>query len=132
MGRYLLSGLLLLAFGALNALAAENPEKAAVGLGEVCDKKIGPLCKSGLDCNSAEPGKAGVCANATVPERSYRHHRNRSVKFNHREQKLRRPKLTASALPSKVGSFAMLLAMRRASSSVSTFAIWASFGFSRE
>src|SRR6476469_8478419 len=68
MGRYLLSGLLLLAFGALNALAAENPEKAAVGLGEVCDKKIGPLCKSGLDCNSAEPGKAGVCANATVPE----------------------------------------------------------------
>ena len=68
MGRCLLSGLLLLAFGALNALAAENPEKAAVGLGEVCDKKIGPLCKSGLDCNSAEPGKAGVCANATVPE----------------------------------------------------------------
>lgn len=69
MGRYLLSGLLLLAFGASNALAAENPEeKAAVGLGEVCDKKIGPLCKSGLDCNSAEPGKAGVCANATVPE----------------------------------------------------------------
>ena len=68
MGRYLLSGLLLLAFGAWNALAAENPEKAAVGLGEVCDKKAGPLCKSGLDCNSAEPGKAGVCANATVPE----------------------------------------------------------------
>ena len=70
MGRYLhlLSGLLFLAFGALNALAAENPENAAVGLGEVCDKKVGPLCKSGLDCNSAEPGKAGVCANATVPE----------------------------------------------------------------
>jgi hypothetical protein len=70
MGRYLhlLLGLLFLAFGALNALAAENPEKAAVGLGEVCDKKVGPLCKSGLDCNSAEPGKAGVCANATVPE----------------------------------------------------------------
>ena len=62
MGRYLLSGLLFLAFGALNALAA------GVGLGEVCDKKIGPLCKSGLDCNSAGPGKAGVCANATVPE----------------------------------------------------------------
>ena len=36
-GRYLhlLLGLLFLAFGALNALAAENPEKAAVGLGEV-------------------------------------------------------------------------------------------------
>ena len=65
---HLLSALLFLAFGALNALAAENPERAAVGLGEVCDKKIGPLCKSGLDCNSAEPGKAGVCANATVPE----------------------------------------------------------------
>ena len=68
MGRYLLSGLLLLAFSALNAFAAENPEKTAVGLGEVCDKKIGPLCKSGLECYSAEPGKAGVCANATVPE----------------------------------------------------------------
>ena len=68
MGRYLLSGLLLLAFGALDAFAAENPEKPAVGLGEVCDKRNGPLCKSGLDCNSSEPGKAGVCANATVPE----------------------------------------------------------------
>ena len=67
MGRYLLSGLLLLgAFSALNAFAAENPEKTAVGLGEVCDKKIGPLCKSGLECNSAEPGKAGVCANVTI------------------------------------------------------------------
>jgi hypothetical protein len=32
---------------------------------------------------------------------------------------------------SKVGSLAMLLAMRRASSSVSSLAIWASFGFSR-
>ena len=63
MGRYLLSGLLLLAFSALNAFAAENPEKTAVGLGEVCDKRIGPLCKSSLECNSAEPGKAGVCAN---------------------------------------------------------------------
>jgi predicted outer membrane lipoprotein len=31
MGRYLLSGLLVLAFGALNALAAENPEKATEG-----------------------------------------------------------------------------------------------------
>jgi hypothetical protein len=51
MGRYLMSGLFL-AFSALNALAAENPEKTAVGLGEVCDKRIGPLCKSGLDCNS--------------------------------------------------------------------------------
>ena len=30
------------------------------------------------------------------------------------------------------GGLAMLLAMRRASSSVSTFAMWASFGFSRE
>ena len=68
MGRYLLWGPLVLVFGALNALAAENPQKAAVGLGEVCDKKVGPWCKSGLDCNSAEPGKAGVCANATVPE----------------------------------------------------------------
>jgi len=68
MGRYLLSGLLLLAFSALNAFAAENPEKPAVGLGEVCDTRNGPLCKSGLDCNSSEPGKAGVCANATVPE----------------------------------------------------------------
>ena len=57
MGRYLLSGLLLLAFSALNAFAAENPEKTAVGLGEVCDKRIGPLCKSGLECNSAEPGQ---------------------------------------------------------------------------
>ena len=47
MGRYLLSGLLLLAFSALNAFAAENPEKTAVGLGEVCDKRIGPLCKFG-------------------------------------------------------------------------------------
>jgi len=37
-------------------------------IGEVCDKRTGPLCKSGLECNSAEPGKAGVCANATVPE----------------------------------------------------------------
>ena len=70
MGRYLLSGLLLLAFGALNTLAAENPEKPAVGLGEVWYKKIGPLCKSRLECNSAEPGKAGVCANATVPEQA--------------------------------------------------------------
>ena len=68
MGRYLLSGLLLLALSAVNALATENPEKTAVGLGEVCDKRNGPLCKSGLDCNSSEPGKAGVCANATVPE----------------------------------------------------------------
>jgi hypothetical protein len=68
MGRYLMSGLLLLALSAVNALATENPEKTAVGLGEVCDKRIGPLCKSGLECNSAEPGKAGVCANATVPE----------------------------------------------------------------
>jgi hypothetical protein len=68
MGRYLMSGLLLLALSAVNAFATENPEKTAVGLGEVCDKKIGPLCKSGLECNSAEPGKAGVCANATVPE----------------------------------------------------------------
>jgi hypothetical protein len=48
MGRYLLSGLLLLAFSALNAFAAENPEKTAVGLGEVCDKRIGQLCKSSL------------------------------------------------------------------------------------
>jgi hypothetical protein len=69
MGRYLMSGLLLLALSALNAVAAENPEKtAAVGLGEVCDKSAGPSCKSGLECNSAEPGKAGVCANTTVPE----------------------------------------------------------------
>jgi len=67
MGPYLMSGLFL-AFSALNPFAAENPEKTAVGLGEVCDKKIGPLCKSGLECNSAVPGKAGVCANATVPE----------------------------------------------------------------
>ena len=67
MGRYLLSGLFLLAFGALNAFAAENLEKkTAVGLGEVCDQKIGPLCKAGLVCNSAEPGKAGVCANVTI------------------------------------------------------------------
>ena len=36
------------------------------------------------------------------------------------------------SLLSKVGSLAMLLAMRRASSSVSTLAMWASFGFSRE
>jgi len=42
MGRYLMSGLCL-AFSALNPFAAENPEKTAVGLGEVCDKKIGPL-----------------------------------------------------------------------------------------
>ena len=35
MGRYLLWGPLVLVFGALNALAAENPQKAAVGLGEV-------------------------------------------------------------------------------------------------
>ena len=68
MVRSVLSALLFLAFGALNAFAAENPEKTAVGLGEVCDKRIGPLCKSGLECNSAEPGKAGICANATVPE----------------------------------------------------------------
>jgi hypothetical protein len=34
--------------------------------------------------------------------------------------------------PSKAGSLAMLRAMRRASSSVSTFAICASSGFSRE
>jgi hypothetical protein len=68
MVRYLLSALLLLAFSGLNTFAAENPEKTAVGLGEVCDKRIGPLCKSGLECNSAEPDKAGVCANATVPE----------------------------------------------------------------
>jgi hypothetical protein len=68
MGRYLLWALLLVAFSALNAFAAENSEKAAVGLGEICGKRNGPLCKSGLDCNSAEPGKAGVCANATVPE----------------------------------------------------------------
>jgi hypothetical protein len=61
MGRYFLSGLLLLAFSALNAFAVENPEKTAVGLGEVCDKRIWSLCKSGLECNSAEPGKAGVC-----------------------------------------------------------------------
>ena len=66
--RYLLSALLLLAFDALDTFAAENPEKTGVGLGEVCNKRIGPLCKSGLECNSAEPGKAGVCANATVPE----------------------------------------------------------------
>ena len=66
MGRYLLSGLLLLAFSALNAFAAENREKTAVGLGELCDQKTGPLCKSGLVCNSAEPGKAGVCANVKV------------------------------------------------------------------
>jgi hypothetical protein len=64
MSSYLLSGLIVLAF----SFAAENPEKTAVGIGEVCDKKLGPLCKSGLECNSAEPGKAGVCANATVPE----------------------------------------------------------------
>ena len=45
----------------------------------------------------------------------------------------RRPKLTRqSPLPSKCGSLAMLAAMRRASSSVSTLAIWASFGFSHE
>jgi hypothetical protein len=68
MVRYLLSVLLLLTFGALNSVAAENPEKTVVGLGEVCDKRIGPLCKSGLECNSAEPDKAGICANATVPE----------------------------------------------------------------
>src|SRR4029077_16601313 len=68
MGRYLMSGLLLLALSGVNSLATENAEKTAVGLGEVCDKRIGPLCKSGLECNSAEPGKAGVCANATVPE----------------------------------------------------------------
>ena len=35
-------------------------------------------------------------------------------------------------LPSKVGNLAMLLAMRRASSSVSTLAMWHQFGFSRE
>lgn len=69
MGRYLLSGLFVLAFGFLNAFGAENSEKTAVGLGEVCDKKLGPLCKSGLECNSSEPGKAGLCANATVPEK---------------------------------------------------------------
>jgi hypothetical protein len=34
--------------------------------------------------------------------------------------------------PSSLGSLAMLLAMRRASSSVSTFAICASLGFSRQ
>ena len=68
MVRSLLSALLLLAFGALNTFAAENSEKTLVGLGEVCDKRNGPLCKSGLECNSAEPDKAGVCANAIVPE----------------------------------------------------------------
>jgi hypothetical protein len=68
MSRYLLSGLLVLAFSSLNAFAFENPEKTAVGLGEVCDKKLGPLCKSDLECNSAEAGKAGVCANSTVRE----------------------------------------------------------------
>ena len=51
MGRYLLSGLFLLAFGALNAFAAENLEKkTAVGLGEVCDQKIGPLCAKLVWC----------------------------------------------------------------------------------
>jgi hypothetical protein len=68
MVRYLLTALFLLGFGALNTLAAGEPEKTAVGLGEVCEKENGPLCKSGLECNSAEPDKAGVCANATVPE----------------------------------------------------------------
>jgi hypothetical protein len=37
-----------------------------------------------------------------------------------------------STRPSKFGSLAMLLAMRRASSSVSALAMWASFAFSHE
>ena len=76
MGRNLLSGLLLLAFGGLNAFAVESPEKPAVGLGEVCDKKNGPFCKSGLDCNSSEPDKAGCARTPRYPNRSYRQHPN--------------------------------------------------------
>ena len=45
----------------------------------------------------------------------------------------RRPKPTPQPLyPSKDGSLAMLIAIRRASSSVSTFAICGSLSFSRE
>jgi hypothetical protein len=73
MVRYVLSAVLLLAFGGWNTLEAEEQtvpsEKTVVGLGEVCNPKIGPSCKSGLQCNSAEPDKAGVCANAVVPEK---------------------------------------------------------------
>ena len=48
-------------------------------------------------------------------------------------QRERQPKpVPQSPLPSKAGSLAMLLAMCLASSSVSTFAIWASLAFSRE
>jgi hypothetical protein len=67
---YFLATLLLL--GLNSSLRAEEQtspiQKTVSGLGEVCDPKLGSACKSGLECNTSEPGKAGVCANATVPE----------------------------------------------------------------
>jgi len=67
---YFLATILLLGLNAsLRAEEQTSPiQKTASGLGEVCDPKQGPACKSGLECNAAEPGKAGICANATVPE----------------------------------------------------------------
>jgi hypothetical protein len=44
------------------------------------------MCKSGLECNSAEPGKAGVCANATVPEQVVPTTPQTSVNFRQRRR----------------------------------------------
>jgi len=67
---YLLATILLVGLnGSLRAKEQTSPiQKTASGLGEVCDPKTGPACKSGLECNASEPGKTGVCANATIPE----------------------------------------------------------------
>ena len=90
MGRYLLWGLLVLAFGALNALAAENLEKlTAVGLGEVCDKKIGPLCKSGINSQyaGAWQGRSMRERHGTRTGRTD-NTATRSVKFKRRKRRL--------------------------------------------
>jgi hypothetical protein len=62
-----LSAFFFLAFGVLNALAAEEPlKKKVVGLGETCDAAAGIFCKSGLECNASKPDVAGVCANSST------------------------------------------------------------------
>jgi hypothetical protein len=64
---HLLSAFFLLAWGVLNAFAAEEPlKKKVVGLGEACDAVAGIVCESGLECNASKPDVAGVCANSST------------------------------------------------------------------
>ena len=87
MGRYLLSGLLFLAFGALNALAAENQRRPGLALARFATRNRAVMqIWSGLQFRGVWEGRSMRERHGTRTGRTD-NTATRSIKFKRREQK---------------------------------------------